>query len=1544
MRNVGSTIINAERASIVAPVHSVKARNELLSFAAFASPSVALLDVDLPASFVMRASGALAYAAFRLTDGTSYLRVFDTTNNSDYALSSASATAISYNTMRHGLVNEAGTIRIYSADITGAGVQVKRATLSGTSNPVTVSWSNHGPAFGNVFVNTSSLVRRVDAVCPTDGGGVVVAVGTHDFSAGLSTIQFYWLPDGSTVIALNTLIQMPLTEAYAGNWYGNAKYCAFISAFYDSASGRTVVIANDQVRGRAVMWSIQNGIESQLRPVTPIDPEASAISLVPASVSKIGSLYYLTARFSRTSSSEFIAAFDCYLTSADGVNWSFGERNFFITATRRYGALLMRSDSATVVYYAGNNAGFSAPATKIQSSATTLETLLDDYLYEWSLDQVANGADKLTLTLLNPPVAGGNGVLTNNANVRRGGTLYLQSGQSGTLADIGVYGIDDVSETINTDGRTALKVTARDIGNKRMIDTNLPLEMSFETRVITLRQLADLADLIVKTPQIDVKADTVNGWTYSARNDPLIAYCEASESGDALMKATITPSGGDAYHLAAFGFVFGASDDGGGNVLLVSKQSSWAEGGAKDRPMLRRLNLKGVDASDPKKADTGWNLLPHVNGLWQSAVANGARTAAINGPAPRLNNAWAMTPAQTYDLAALVSGRRAQLFAKSRAISTSTWAANAGYTLVADFAFDWQAKRSQFGRDWCGFAIGQDVWVDIPSFAAAAYDDFEQTLTRAGNVAQLADFSVIAVGCNGQSPIGDRLSVNCWSTPSMLVVGQYVRLRIPDNSDQILRIASISGNNVTFTSTYGLVAAGANGYIQTLSTYDRWGYADCGKRNYTATEADELGNLPMPIDPKARKVARAVRGMGIFVSDDGTAASRRMIETDGVRFWLMSGGENGTRVGWDLTNPIALDDDAFYSSGSEPSVWRVLLHHGYVFDGAPASKNLPAGGYLDVNDECIRYAGFTFYKRGMTEQSTWTMVPAYYAPLAAATGPTSVIRNWRSDTGAQPGDDLGDIPSPLGMLVEIVSKNGGRADDKQYYVAGAVKVTTPDVNNTSYVTLDKPYENWIRGADPYLALANGEINPTNSKKQQEGDVAVVSGRGQFATKKTVHDADAPVRYSPRDAGGNLPTIKVASWDCFSGAYQSIEDVVRRMAAIGGLRNPAFRNRFTTPAAPVTTTLSTSATTLPTDANMANFTLDARVHVPGNNTNGGGIINANALRITFRNYYQLWIGQYASAADYAAGYPGVIRVGLATTSSDISAAADGVRWLEWASVPVTDWNVSGTVSGSNPNYTISEDVARLVDLRVVVQDNLITVEINGRPIWTFNLDRLFVGSTSFKKLTPATITMDYALSVPAYTATIRVIDLGEELDSYIAQRGSSVSTAVGAISQSRRLRTRTTPAGGVEFSRFIVRDDAGALNENLWQDQWTMTDLNQRGHYLVAGEATGEYVDSTILSAEGYSFEASMNDDVGTVEDAAGEAKLLMREAAEFNEVRGIEGVGLLEAQPEDKIALAYAGPGDTPQHPSSDHVITQVQLRANGAECIGSYTLRRYVS
>jgi hypothetical protein len=1378
---------------------------------------------------------------------------------------------------------------------------------------------------------------------------VIVAVGTHDFNMRLSTIQFYWIPgSASAAIPLNTLIQIPMLEAESySNWYASCKHCSYITAIANTDTGAIHVIANDQVNGRAVQFYIKSGIESTLVPVAPIAAGASLVALMPASVTRINGTFYLTARFTRQtrvspSSTIQVAAFDLYLQSADAWHWSLYERSSFITKSDCRGALLLRNDSPTTLYYVGGAQGYAAPVTQLQVPSAGASVTLDDYVEGFQIEETAEAADQFSLSLANPSTAGGGLQWDGNAHVKNGAAVYLKLGYDGNADAYGAYGIDDAQRSIMAANDQsvefgALAITARDLGQKKLIDHNLLTETDLRSQLALHSVLADLDDFNIKTPADRGFKATQNGLVYDGRNRPFIALVEGEESGDALMEATVQMDNGDNYAVSSIGFVFGCDDDGNGNVVVVPRSNAWSTYETCDRPKVRTIKLNSIDPADPEKEDTGWNFKDRINTLWawSPALVSGLRTQATPGTY-RTSPANQLVKGSLYDVAVRISGRRVQVFVKPRVTGASTWAANAQYTLWSEFLFDWQAKRSQAGDDQCGLALSTDVWGDTTAFAAGAYDDIEQTLTYAANIATLADYSVIAVQCNGQSPIGDRLSVNCTSAPSMLVVGQYVRLRIPDNSDQILKIASITGNNVAFTSHYGLSAPGANGYIQTLSTNNIWGWADCGKRNYVATEADELGDLPMPIDPKAQKFARAIRGRGIFISDDNTAASIRMLDSDGVRFWLWSGYENRTRVGWDETNPIAHDDDPFYSSGSEPSVWRVVMHHGYVFNGAPSTHGLPASSYLDVDDECLRYAGFTFYKRGMFEQNTWTIVPAFYAPLAEAAGPTSTLRNWRSNTGAQPGDDLGDIQTnfsinPIGLLAEVVSRSGGQIrDDKQYYVAGATKVGSPTVNNTSYVTLDKPYENSVRGADPNIALENGEINPALAKTQREGDLIVLSGRGQWNTQKETHDADAPVLYSPRDTSGNVSKITVSRWARYAGRFQTVEDGLRRLAALAGLRNAVFRNDHSTPSTHWTGTITTTPASLPLRANLANFTLDAQVHIPGNDTNAGGVINERRLNIFFRSYYRLSVQQYATAADYAAGRPGVIRIGLATTSTDIAADSNGDRWLKVAPVPDCDHNVAGTVSGSNPNYTLSETASQLVDLRVAVFGERVVVEINRKPFWTFNLNDMTDGTTSWRRDDAGPIQVSHTGTVPGYTATIRVLELGDELQRHTAQKGSSTASNVDSIKQGRHIRTRATAAGGVEFSRFWVRDDAGGVSENLWRHIDGASDVVQRPHVEVTGQdISGEHIDELLAQAQGAQFASISNETVGDWQSAGADAKLQMREAGEFADVDTIDAVPLLHVQPEDKIALSYSPGGDAPARASSSHVITSKSTRAS---------------
>lgn len=1538
MRNVGATITNAERAQAVRPTHAATAQDELLAFAAFGATANGSLEAGVPASYAMRTSGALAYAAFRYTNGTSYVRVLDTSNAGDFGL--PGGTSHTFPTMRSSVLNETGVMRVYSADMTAGGVQVKRATLSSTSNPVGVSWSDFGPAFGPAFANGSTLVRRVEAVCATSGGPVIVAVGTHDFVAGLSTIQF-WAVRGSSAIQLNTIIQAPLAESWPGNYYNIAKWATFISAIYDDDNARTIIVASDQTRGRAVLFTLQNGVESSLRPVIPIDAEATSLSLIPASLVRIAARFYLTARFARTTPTGAGMGFDCYLVSTDGLNWSFGERSSFLTQSTLYGALLVRSDSPSAVVYCGNGVALSAPVTKDISGSSTKALALDDYIESWSLDQVSSGADKLSMTLAQGSGAGDVGALDNNSNLKRGAVVYLRSGQGATLADVGAYGIDAVSETITTGGRGLIKLTARDLASKRLVDTKFPLDILLESHLRHVRGLTKDDDLMRKTEDRNITFGAGGLW-HEGLNDPFIALSEAAENGDVLIKTTVSMDGDDAYHLSSVGFIFGATEAGAGNVALVPKVNSWNEGGAGvvNAPAVRRLNLTPIDTNDPDKENTGYKMTEGVNHLWRGPVPNGVRTAALSLSA-RTSGAYTVPVAVFTDLAFRLSGRRVQIFARTRP-TAGNWGANSPYTLVAEYLFTDTARRSQPGRDFCGLTLSTDVWADTNALIDTAYDTVEQSLTDAGNYATPPvngngfEWTRLMTAGSTESPQDDRRDINVVSTTG-LIVGQWVRLSIPSYSENLLQIQSITGSNIKFVQTFAITAgvAGATCQVYGLSDADAWGFAASGKVQRVASGVTTI------IDPGASKVPSAMRGRGLFVADNSSVTTLRYLKSDGVKFDLLSGDENGGRVAWDATNPLPNTAPSQYYGGSDPATWKVIFWPGYCFAGAPASQYLPASGYIRVVKERMRYAAFTFWRRGMVSQTTLTLVPAYYAPLATGAAGSSTLRNWVGDLGGgsfvQTGDDLGQIPNAVGLCAVVTGRSGsGDKNKKQYYITAQnyVAPASRNVNNSSYITLDKPFESDVRGS--------GTASPFSG----EGDIAIVSGRGQDGTAIERHNPTDPALYFPRNsADSGFANIKVMAWESYAGQYLSVEDALRRLASVAGVRPLRFRNRHTSPASDVSTTLSTSAYTMPTPDNVANFVLDMRAHIPGNSVSGGTITGAKFLRVGFRGAYRLWIGQYTTASDYAAGRPGVLRVGLEDTRGVIPAGGDGVRWLERADVPESDFNLAGTATGGGSTWTLSEDLNLIHDVRVIVQEAVVAVEVNGRPIWTINLDRLTDGGAApYRTDTTGAVTVDYSSSPGSYTATLRMVELSEEQKRYTAQRGASVSGAVNNIASARRVRTRATTDGGLEVSRFEVRDDAGTISDNLWQHDYSMSDLTRRAHLLVAGETFGEWIDPAIIATDGYSFDAVSNDSILTSEAGAIEARLLGRESAENDQIDKIDGVGFLEIQPEDRLALTYDAPGDGAQHGPTNHVVTSAQLKATRAETTGSYTLRRFVA
>jgi hypothetical protein len=1523
MRTVDAAITAGEISPAPAYRHKAFIYNPLLAFAAPSSNADGALDLAAPQTYRMRSSGNVAYAAYRHTNGTHYLRAVDVTSAANASLAAANAVTIANSgtmaALRSGFSIESGTHYIYTAVPSGGAIQVQRASLSGTTNPLTASFSNYGPTFGSALTNTATFIRRVEAVCPCDNGQVVVAVGEHDFTNSLSTITFWFLPTNAAAVQLNAILHVPFGEAYS-SWYGNAKHCAFISAAYESATDRIIVVANAAASGRAVYFTIQNGVESAVRSVIPIDASVTTVNFLPASLTSINGWLYLTGRMTRKrTSGAALTAFDGYLIGDASGMFSLGERSHVVTTSTCYGALLLPAGGSTV-YYIGNGNHTTAAATPFQNSSIT-GTEYTSRLIGWTLDQGTNGADGFSATLDNA-----DGALSTDSLLAGGKVLQLQSGQGATLANMGEYGLDRPRVGVSVSGRAPLAISGRSLGDKTLLNWKSPLTLQLMARSRIKTDLADgLAGLIQKTAEMNSARLGFNstGMVYRGLNEPWIALADEYDHGDGLTHLVTKADVSDAYHLSTIGVLIGASDEGRGNVFVLPKDGTWGDD-VLTGPQMRVLSLNSIDPLDPNKDDTGWNMTPRANGLVKAVDTGNVRSVAATG-SYLTSSSFAMTPGTKYGVAVRTAGRRAQLWTRAWNLAPASCAANAGYTLRSEFVFGYQARKSHSDTPRSGVAISTDVWGDSSALSASSYEDFEQTLTHAVNWAVQEDFNVAAVNCNGQSPIGDRLSVNCTATPSMLIVGQYVRLAIPDNSDQILRIAGITGNNVQFTSHYGLSAPGANGTIYTLYTHNVWGTADCGKRNYVATEADELGDLPMPIDPKAKKKGRASRGRGIFVTDDNTAASIRMLETDGVRFYLWSGGENGTRVGWDLTNPIAADDDPFYDSSSDPSVWRVVMHHGYVFDGAPASKGLPSIGYLMVDDEVIRYASFTFYKRGMAAQNTWTIVPAFYAPLAAATGPTSTLRNWRSSGGAQPGDDLGDIQTnfgvnPAGLMVEVVSKNGAPGEgDKQYYVASATKVGSPTAGNTSYVTLTEPYENSVRGPDPDSVLADGTINPALAKTKLEGDLAVLSGRGQWGTAKTTHEADAPVVYYPCDANGAQATVTLESYRYFSGLYVSLRDAIQRTARLAGMRSAAFRYAFSTPTAVITQAITTTPYSLPARENLSDFVLRMQAFLPV----------SGRLNVYFRSYYRLTLQHNGS---------GGVLVGLATTKSaaqgGVDADGSGDRWLGYLTVPVNAW--------------ISTTATKNVEITLAVVGDDIVIELGGQPLFTFDLT-LFEGDTwNYNVQTAGPIQVEYTATQSGNSATFELIELFDEAGDIVIEEsargdGRSARGVIDSIIGARMIRSRATQAGGVEFSQFWTRDDIGELRKNLLKHNWEKADKARTAHQKVTGlDDVGEVLDMTVIAADGYDFSGISTEITGAPNACQVESRLQGRESAEFAEEHELSGYGRLAAQPEDRCALAYGPGGDIATQASTNMVITGVRLDAQNASVKATYKLRLY--
>lgn len=1560
MRTVSGTITTAERGRVLVPRHSAIAERRLL---AFGSPTItvnASLDITRPISVIAHPSNAnVAYGLYGYSGGSLYIKVLNPATGSDWAMTSTSATSLETSGTSHcvkpSLVNDSGAIYVYTAQFSGSIVTIRRAAVSSTSNPPTASLSTY-TSFTAPFsaTTTSSIFRRVEAVIGLSGGQAIVVLGVHDFDNDSSTLYFYWVQSPTKTVPLSTTIKTSFSDTWvANNFWQHATGCAFICA-NRRPDGTIVVIANAGTYSepRAIGFTIRNGVESPFRPLVPSDIESGAVNILPTGLTEINSLLYLSGRVVRRpavrAGSANAVSYDGYMVSTGDLDFSFGARNHYVQSTLANGTVFLPYN-ATTVFYGGGQSISSAQATSVQTGSVVNGLALP--IASWNLSSVVNGSDAVTFSAANPL-----GALNDDLRIDAGSAIKLQSGQGVDLADIGEYGIDGNTFANGLNGREKVSIETRDAGHKTLIDWVSPFYGQLLARQVV--RTNNLAGFTVMTPDKGYKGGTA--LTYKGLNEPFIAYASAYGSDQHLQKATVTFNYAEPtanYHLSAFGFVFGATDSGNANIAFIPKQNSWTatSGGNMTQIEVRKLALNAIDSLDPNKENTGFNFTPRINNMLRGESGSSIRTTAGTG-----TYSYRVTPAFAadvqYDFAMRKAGRKVWLYGKTRNYNPANLSANAGYTLLGEYEFAISESPQYSARTSVGVSLNTDVAFSTSWWTQGAFNDIKVQATAAANHLYTLYNRLYMTGDSGSPGPSSTITRTSGVATSGLQTGMTVRVqrRSGGVGHTLYTVNTVTGTDASFYVYRSAIPAtfypdGSN-FIHDIYVLQGGlgGFGEVASGNKVDTIQAFNGTFLVPIETGARKREITSAYRAFVVTNDSTAGAVRYIKTDGISHECISGSTytGGTYEAWDYPTSPHID----------PRQWRVLGYGGRIYEGSMATFGLPTGEndvrLLKVEDEAVRYQlqqflGVGIYPADTQTLTSWTCIPAYYAPLQAATAGSVNLKNWRATSGQQPGDNLGDftstpvggsVKSPIGLLAEVVTRNNDQEAggvERAYHVVSSTMVQPADVTttNTSYVTLDNAFSNAIRGADP------------TGSTVIDGDLVVLSGRGHkldgVFTSKTTHAENTPVVYLPTNGypNYNQAAITMSRYGYWGGRYLSIQDAIARVSKMAGMMKPVFRS-----VASVTgQSITSSAYNVPLRETVSDFVLDANIYIPGGNISTTPA-DSNRLYITFRGYYTLSIQGWNTSAMVNNGCEGGLRIGLLTNSGSVTADGNGDKWIEHAPVITGNYNLSGTYAGSGISWTLTNDTARTTKVRLIVIGSEVSVEIEGQPAWTFDLSTANDGgSNSYAVYDRGAVTVRYSASLTT-TADINVQELSDEATDVFINKGADGSSALNDLIKERHVQHRATTNGGIEFSQFYARDNAGTLQYNLLHDAWGFKDMSVFSHQEVIGQSSGEYIDDATARAEGYSFNTASSNSAKTGANAEIEARLLVRQGKEMAAQRAVSGYGFIELQPEDQVTLIYAGAGDVPGITSGTYVITTMSLSATNASVKGEYVLRQYIA
>ncbi len=1552
MLNIPASITSAENAADQKPCVQVIASDELLHFSLFTQQNNANLETRVPQSYVSRVLGTYAYAAFRLIDGTTRLQVFTLAGTTGWGLNGgAQVNSASVSCMRMGLYNASGSgaTWLYTAISSGGGIQVQRQEIDAIiADPPTISLSNFGPVFGPALLDSTSKVVRVEAVCPSDGG-VIVLVGTHDFTNTRSTIQFYWLTaDGLNAYLLDAMIQVPLTDTYT-TWYGFAQWATFACCDYNASTGKLIVIANGQPSGQPMQFILYHGIESTIKPLLSFDPQTSTAGFWPASVVQLGQApgmthHLLCGRYNDGAGSEF----DVYLTSIDGEQWSFGESNFVLHQYDSAGTLLIdNTANPTVAYYGGNAIVSSADLTPAFGYNTASLQATYYPLPNWTRTLNANAPDSCQFSFADP-----NGTLQAGNRFSYHSRLQVQEGQWGVYTPVGVYGPDLSAEQIIAGGIQYLQVTGRDLANRALLQ-ELPISIDLQSRKSLITALANTNGLIVKTRSIDCytlepSAETPNlslydhvfgssGLQSKALNNPLVALADLPASEDYWMGATVTfPDTGDAYELASLSFLWSVTDDSktDGSAtqflsMVIPKTGSW---NAQTKPAFMVSNLSPYES---KKSTGGWQFSSRLQGWWKSnnyisTDATAKYYQAVLAPAIThyvTQATFSQAAGTTYDYRLRRVNSRIQLYGRLHDYTPSN-CASSPWQLLVEYKFTDDLLSQQTQRNRIGLAVNTDVLALNNGYGLSARLE-TQLSTAAEGASPTSGLTQWDAGAHETGAAGYyyghiHLNTNglTFNNYEVIALSGQAGDGTQQFTNQLVQVVSFDPgtNTLHWRSTYlqfndavhgQYHSIGAGLMVRAIGT-DWGGWADSG---YKSNAIDNSASLQQ-INPIAAKGTKLSSGRAAFVTDDATALSIRYVESDGTHHALISGNATQQRA-WD--SGVGNDNNSTWpglNSNKFASSWRLILRPNLLYAGwLSTDLGINTSGWMIVDQEIVRRIENSFAQpgHGNSAVTKWSIVPTYYSSLARQASGLAALTQLNLGAGVL-GDNWSSISetSVVGLLAEITAKQG----------IPSTLSTTDAYHVTSVVGATLALDNAL----------NIAIRQRGDYGQDTGDFSILSGRAQLGTTLADHKSTSPICHYPASLTTTSAVdsfVTVTRYEARTGLHLSVEEVLKQLFHLAGVRNLTFRNAMTASYVNTswTAALTTTPQTIPTVSLLSDFVLELDAYIP----------STARLCIDFRNYYRLTLQETTA---------GNLDLGLITLSTDVLPDINGDRWLQHISALNHVGHIQSCTSTSVTDH-----------IKLTVIGNEIEVVLNGQHLWTFDLSEMWNDAlTSYYVLDAGPIQVSHSVLQAGNTATARVPELSMDCEPVQAQPGTQISSLIRRLCDRYGIRIRAIPGsnglGGLEAGLFLVRDDTGTVTRGLPVMNTHKQDTTQViTHAMVVGGTKqtllGSYIDIANAQAKGYTHHLTNTRELGSSAEAVTEAQLISRESLEFSLQEEVEGLSKIADQPEDRKTLTYAGAQSSmPRYGPLNCVITSIDQRGTrekGADLIrATYHLRLY--